>query len=237
MSLNAHSLMTFADKIIDYNLNLTLDTLLPEHICVMNPYQDPSVRSVTEVFYRKFYNDSQPRHLIMGINPGRFGAGITGIPFTDSVRLRNICDIVSDAILDTKELSSVFVYEVIKAYGGVETFYRDFYINSVCPLGFTKQNERGKQVNYNYYDSPALTETVYDYIINNIETLLKMGFEKDVCFCLGTGKNVQFLRKLNDKHHFFDKIVALEHPRFVMQYKSKQMVEYVDMYIKKLSLR
>ena len=232
-----HFSMPFADKIIDYNLNLTLDVTLPEHICVMNPYQDPSVRSVTEEFYRKFYNDSHPRRLIMGINPGRFGAGVTGIPFTDSVRLKEKCGILSDVIPETKELSSVFVYEVIKAYGGVEAFYSDFYINSVCPLGFTKQNERGKHVNYNYYDSPALTEVVYDYIVKNIETLLKMGFEGDNCFCLGTGINVQFLKKLNEKYHFFDKIIALEHPRFIMQYKSKQMIEYVDMYIKKLSLQ
>ncbi len=229
--------MSFADKIIEYNLNLALNVSLPEHICVMNPYLNPSVRSVTEVFYRQFYNDSHPRRLIMGINPGRFGAGVTGIPFTDSVRLKEKCNIVSDAIPQTKELSSVFVYEVIKAYGGVEVFYGDFYINSVCPLGFTKRNERDREVNYNYYDSHALTEAVYDYIVKNIETLLKMGFEKDVCFCLGTGKNVQFLRKLNEKHHFFDKIIALEHPRFVMQYKSKQMAEYVDMYIKKLCLQ
>lgn len=229
--------MSFADKIIEYNLNLALNVSLPEHICVMNPYLNPSVRSVTEVFYRQFYNDSHPRRLIMGINPGRFGAGVTGIPFTDSARLREKCSIVSDAIHETKELSSVFVYEVIKAYGGVEAFYGDFYINSVCPLGFTKRNERGREVNYNYYDSPALTEAVYDYIVKNIETLLEMGFETDVCFCLGTGKNVQFLQKLNEKHHFFDKIVALEHPRFVMQYKSKQIIEYVDMYIKKLSLQ
>lgn len=229
--------MTFANKIIDYNLNLALDVPLPEHICVMNPYQDPLVRSVTEIFYRKFYNDIHPRRLIMGINPGRFGAGVTGIPFTDSVRLREKCGILSDAIPETKELSSVFVYEVIKAYGGTEAFYGDLYINSVCPLGFTKQNERGKQVNYNYYDSPALMNAVYDYIVKNIETLLKMGFQKDVCFCLGAGKNVQFLRKLNEKHHFFDKIVPLEHPRFVMQYKLKQMADYVNLYVEKLSLQ
>ena len=228
--------MSFADKIIDYNLNLALDVPLPEHICVMNPYQDPSVRSVTEVFYRKFYNDSQPRRLIMGINPGRFGAGVTGIPFTDSVRLREKCGILSDVIPETKELSSVFIYEVIEAYGGTEAFYGDFYINSVCPLGFTKRNDRGREVNYNYYDSAALTEAVYDYIVNNIETLLKMGFERDACFCLGTGKNVQFLRKINEKNQFFDKIIPLEHPRFVMQYKSKQMADYVNLYVEKLSL-
>ena len=83
--------MTFADKIVDYNHNLSLDITLPEGIRVMNPYQDPSVFAVTEVFYRTFYDDNQPRRLIMGINPGRHGAGVTGIPFTDSVRLKENC--------------------------------------------------------------------------------------------------------------------------------------------------
>ena len=227
--------MTFSEKIIDYNAHLSLDVVLPERISVMNPYQDPSVRGVTEVFYEKFYNDNHPRRLIMGINPGRLGAGLTGIPFTDSVRLKDICKITTDAIPNTKELSAVFVYKVIEAYGGVEKFYGDFYINSVCPLGFTQQNVRGKEVNYNYYDSPALTAAVYDYIVKNIEKLLEMGFERDTCFCLGTGKNSDFLEKLNAKYQFFEKIVPLEHPRFVMQYKLKSMEIYVEKYVEKLS--
>ena len=227
--------MTFAEKIIQYNANLSLDAVLPDHISVMNPYQDPSVRSVTEVFYNKFYNDTQPRRLIMGINPGRLGAGLTGIPFTDSVRLRETCKIITEVIPSTKELSAVFVYKVIEAYGGVARFYGDFYINSVCPLGFTQRTEKGSEVNYNYYDSPALTEAVYDFIVKNIETLLEMGFERDVCYCLGTGKNSDFLEKLNKKYQFFDKIIPLEHPRFVMQYKLKSIDTYVDKYVENLN--
>lgn len=227
--------MTFADKIIDYNSRLKLDAILPNGISVMNPYQDPSVKAVTDVFYKKFYDDTQARHLIMGINPGRLGAGLTGIPFTDSDRLKNDCDIITDAIPHTKELSAVFVYEVIKAYGGAESFYGNFYINSVCPLGFTKRTEKGSEVNYNYYDSKELTDAVYDFIIENINTLLQMGFKKDICYCLGTGKNADFLEKINQKHQFFDKIVPLEHPRFVMQYKLKKMEEYVDKYLNLLT--
>lgn len=226
--------MTFAEKIIHYNTNLALDAVLPEGISVMNPYQDPSVRAVTEVFYKRFYSDENPRRLIMGINPGRLGAGLTGIPFTDSDRLKEKCGIITDAVPYTKELSAVFMYKVIDAYGGVERFYGDFYINSVCPLGFTKRTEKGSEVNYNYYDSPQLTEVVYDFIVENIKTLLAMGFERDTCYCLGTGKNADFLEKMNKKYHFFDKIVPLEHPRFVMQYKLKSVETYVDKYLELL---
>ena len=227
--------MTFADKIVQYNTHLTLDVPLPARISVMNPYQNALIRDLTEIFYRKFYSDTQPRQLIMGINPGRFGAGVTGIPFTDSVRLRDKCGIISNDVPHTKELSSDFVYKIVEAYGGVERFYGDFYINSVCPLGFTKTNDRGKEINYNYYDSPELTKAVYDFMVKNIEILLNMGFERDICYCLGTGKNAQFLEKLNEKYHFFDKIIPLEHPRFVMQYKLKYVDSYVDMYLEKLT--
>ena len=226
--------MNFADKIIAYNRDLALKIALPEGVSVMNPYEDPSVFSVTEVFYRRFYDDMKPRRLIMGINPGRHGAGITGIPFTDSVRLKNNCFIDAAELPTTKELSSVFVYEVIEAYGGAEAFYSDFYINSVCPLGFTKVNGKGKAVNYNYYDSRELTNAVMDFMVNNLKTLLKMGFERDVCYCLGAGQNARFLEKLNAEHGFFEQIVPLEHPRFVMQYKSKAIRHYVEQYVEKL---
>jgi hypothetical protein len=41
-------------------------------------------------FYQKYYADNKKRSLIIGINPGRFGAGVTGIPFTDPIRLKRI---------------------------------------------------------------------------------------------------------------------------------------------------
>jgi hypothetical protein len=131
----------------------------------------------------------------------------------------------------THEPSSVFVYEIIDAFGGAEAFYLKFYINSVCPLGFTATSPSGKEVNYNYYDSRELTKAVYNFIIDNIEKQMAIGVETDVCFCFGTGKNESFLRRLNDDKKFFRKIIALEHPRFVMQYKSKSKKLYIDKYL------
>ena len=48
---------------------------------------------IVETFFYKFYNDTNPRHLIFGINPGRFGAGTTGINFTAPKQLKEICGI------------------------------------------------------------------------------------------------------------------------------------------------
>jgi hypothetical protein len=129
------------------------------------------------------------------------------------------------------EPSSVFIYEMIDAFGGVKAFYNKFYINSLCPLGFTIVDEKGKEKNYNYYDSPALQKAVTAYIVDNIRTQISLGVETDVCFCFGTGKNENFLRKLNNEHGFFGKIVALEHPRFIMQYKARSKQTYIDKYL------
>jgi hypothetical protein len=129
------------------------------------------------------------------------------------------------------EPSSVFIYDVLDAFGGPTPFYRQFYINSVCPLGFTVAGPKGKEVNYNYYDSPELTAAVYEFIVENIEKQIAMGVNTNVCFCFGTGKNEAFLRKVNEKMKFFHQIVALEHPRFIMQYKSRSKQHYIDKYI------
>jgi hypothetical protein len=197
----------------------------------MNPFKESEqALQLTEIFYTKYYSDHHPRHLILGINPGRFGAGLTGIPFTDPKRLVSGCNIPYSGKI-THELSSVFIYDMIAAYGGPEAFYKNFYINSFFLLGFTSVDEKGKETNYNYYDSKALLYAVEDFIVQNIRTLISMGVETDVCFCLGTGKNEQFLRKLNTQHQFFKKLIPLEHPRYIMQYKSAQKKFYIEKYI------
>jgi hypothetical protein len=68
-------------------------------------------------------------------------------------------------------------------------------------------------------------------IIDNISKQIALGVRTDICFCFGTGKNEIFLRKLNEEHGFFKKIIALEHPRFIMQYKTANKQFYIDKYI------
>jgi len=223
--------MTFAEYILQFNRELDFVGKLPKGVGIMNPFKDnPEINQITEQFYQKYYNDNRTRHLILGINPGRFGAGVTGVPFTDTKRMKEKCGIKIDDF-KTHETSSVFVYDVIEAYGGLDKFYSDFYINSVCPLGFIVNGKNGKEVNYNYYDSKELTQAVSGFIVECIEKQLEFPIKRDVCFCLGTGKNYDFLNALNDKHNFFGKIVPLDHPRFVMQYRLKRKQEYVEKYL------
>lgn len=223
---------TFADKVIAFNKQVNFTGNLPPGIRIMNPFrEDEAIIPLSSVFYKKFYNDHHKRHLILGINPGRFGGGVTGVPFTDTKRLKNECGIPYTG-KETHEPSSVFVYDVIEAFGGVKAFYEKIYINSICPLGFTSVGPNGKEVNYNYYDSKELTAAVYDFIIDSIRKQIALGVDTDVCFCFGTGKNEKFLKQLNEEQQFFGKIVALEHPRFVVQYKSKSKQEYIDKYLR-----
>jgi len=55
---------------------------------------------LVEQFFLQFFNDKYPRSFIFGINSGRFGAGITGISFTDPGNLEEKCGIKND--LDKK---------------------------------------------------------------------------------------------------------------------------------------
>ncbi|MGN7823176.1 uracil-DNA glycosylase family protein [Chitinophaga sp. 22536] len=227
--------MTFADQIIDFNKNLVFNGHLPAGIRIMNPFREnPEINGIMEQFYKKFYNDHSQRRMILGINPGRLGSGATGVPFTDTKRMAEKCGITIKGF-KSHEPSSVFVYDVIDAYGGVKKFYHKFYIGSICPLGFTQQQAGGKEINYNYYDSPALTKAVTPFIIESLRKQLTWDIDTSVCYVMGTGKNAAFLEALNKKEHFFQQVVPLEHPRFVMQYKSKTKDVYVDKYITALS--
>ncbi len=204
---------------------------------MLNPYKNcnQEIKEAIYSFYSKYYNQNTPRRLILGINPGRLGAGATGLPFTDTKRLNTYCDIEIEGI-STHEPSSVFVYNVIMHYGGAEHFYNNFYVSSVVPLGFTRINERGNEVNVNYYDDLKLMRSLEGFILEKLREQLGWGLKDDICYCLGTGKNYKFLEQFNKEHQLFERIVPLEHPRYVMQYKSKKKMDYIAKYLDALDL-
>lgn len=134
---------TFADKVIAFNRHLTYTGNLPEGFRVMNPFMDnPETMKVMDEFYHKYYHDTEKRRFIIGINPSRNGAGVTGVPFTDTKRLESACDIQMKSAR-THEVSSVFLYDMIEAYGGTARFYQNFYINSPFPLAIIRETAGG----------------------------------------------------------------------------------------------
>ena len=213
----------FSTDVLSYHFALKPAISLPKDIEWLMPYDDPETKRCMSSFYGQFYDDNHNRIFILGINPGRFGAGVTGIPFTDPIRLNQLG--IENSFAQKPELSSVFMYDMIDACGGPASFYKKYYITSLSPLGFVKSGK-----NYNYYDDPQLSQRVRPFIISNIETQLKFGADTSKVFCLGQGKNFEYLSKLNDEYHWWERVIPLPHPRWVMQYRLKRKEEFVAEY-------
>lgn len=225
---------TIADKVNHFNKQLSFKGELPNKIKIMNPFREnKEILSVSGSFYNKFYNDNNKRKIILGINPGRLGAGATGIPFTDTKRLSEICNIKIESV-STHEPSSVFVYDVIEKYGGPEKFYAEFYINSICPLGFIEVNSKGNWVNCNYYDHNAIFLAMKDFIVTNLKKQISFGIDTDICYILGK-KNAKYFKQINEQEKLFKSTIVFDHPRYIEQYKSKLREKYIYEYLEKLS--
>lgn len=220
---------TFADQVIEFNENLSYSGNLPDSFEVLNPYlNNPETMQVMQEFYHKYYNDSNKRKFIIGINPSRHGAGVTGVPFTDTKRLESRCGIQMKSAR-THEVSSVFMYDMIADYGGPDLFYKDIYINSPFPLAIVRKTKNG-WINANYYDDKALFEAVKDFMIDSLKKHISLNLDTSEVFILGK-KNAEFISKLNKEDKLFDTMTVLEHPRYIQQYKSKEKQLYIDKYI------
>lgn len=217
-----------SDRIIRFYQSLSLNVRLPKGVNVMNPYQDDATMRVCKLFYKKFYNDDEPRTVMLGINPGRFGSGTTGISFTDPMRLERDCGIVN-TMPKKPELSSDFIYRMIGAFGGPAVFYKQYFISAVSPLGFTLAGK-----NINYYDDRKLMNSVRPFAVDSINKVVNLGMSKEKCYCIGEGKNFNFLTELNQEYAWFKEVIPLPHPRFIMQYRRKQLDAHIRQYIELL---
>ncbi|WP_304343403.1 SMUG2 DNA glycosylase family protein [Chryseobacterium koreense] len=221
---------TFGEKVVAFNRNLKFTGKLPKGFQVMNPFlENPETLVVMQRFYEKFYQDHRSRKFIIGINPSRHGAGVTGVPFTDTKRLESACGIKMESAR-THEVSSVFIYDLIEAFGGAEQFYSEFYINSPFPLAITKHTKNGIYLNANYYDDKDLFNNVEDFMVESLKKHISLGLDTAEVFVLGV-KNAAFLKKINDREKLVGKMTVLEHPRYIQQYKSKEKQLYIDKYL------
>ncbi len=215
---------TFAEKAIAFHHQLKLEIDL-SGIEVMNPFRNQETVIISERFFTKFFKDNNKRIFIFGINPGRFGAGLTGISFTDPIRLEQNCGITNN-LPKKPELSSEFVYKMIGSYGSVFDFYSKFFVTAVSPLGFLKEGK-----NLNYYDNKELQMKTTPFIVKSIQQQISFGAFRQCAICLGGDKNFRFLQQLNQKHSFFENIFPLDHPRFIMQYRRKSLNEFINRYL------
>lgn len=231
---------TFSDSVLEFNEWLSNISLkLFDNYTISNPFNGKNrlqIKEITNTFYKKYYNDNNKRYLILGSSPARKGTATTGIPFEDASHLYKETGIMIDNFYINKS-SSNFLYDVMEQYGGCEKFYKDFFMSFVCPLGIVNVNSKGNEVNSNYYENKKLENVLYNFIVDSLKKQISFGIDTSICYCIGSGENFKFLTKINEQYKFFDRIIALEHPRFIMQYNSKDRNKYLDKYINALNNR
>ena len=229
---------TFSDNVLEFNEWLANTSLeLFDNYSISNPFNGKNriqIKEITNAFYKKYYNDHNKRYLILGSSPARKGTATTGIPFEDANHLYKETGIMIDNFYINKS-SSNFLYDVMEQYGGCQRFYKDFFMSFVCPLGIVNVNSKGNLVNANYYENKKLEKASHNFIVDSLKKQIALGIDTSICYCIGSGENFKFLTKINEEYHFFDKIIALEHPRFIMQYNSKDRNKYLDKYITDLN--
>jgi hypothetical protein len=118
--------------------------LAPEKIEVLSEFLDNWNR--IEEFYTRYYGDRFPSTVLCGLNPGRLGAGKTGVPFLDFASLSKLLPGISRR--DT-ERSAQFFIQVVEHFGA-EDFFRSFYVTNVSWVGYKRVSK-----NLNYPDLPS----------------------------------------------------------------------------------
>ncbi|MCC3154541.1 DUF4918 family protein [Hymenobacter sp. BT770] len=219
----------FDESLLHFLSTFPLPASLPHGVESLSPFREPAVYELLSKFSAKYYADAQPRVAMLGINPGRLGMGRTGVAFTDPGALTEFCGIAHDLPRQRPELSTQFIYQVVSEMGGPAAFYQHFYLGSVYPLVLVREG-----LNYNYYDSPAVIKALWpDMRLSLRQQVQELGLRTDVAVSLGK-RNGTFLQRLNDELGMFEKIIVLDHPRYLMQYRRRDLAANVDHYVKTL---
>jgi hypothetical protein len=217
----------FTDRLLRFLTEFPLPPPLPEEVVAYSPYQEATPLELFTRFAQRYYTSNQPRVALLGINPGRLGNGRTGVAFTDPVALAAWG--IENELPQRREPSSEFVQAVIVAMGGPTTFYENFFLGSLYPLVLLRNG-----LNYNFYDSPAVTAALWPYIQQSGQELVEtVGVARHAAVCLGQ-RNGKYFQKLNDELQLFDQIHVLDHPRFLMQYKRRFLADNVAHYVQVL---
>ena len=220
---------TFAARLVRFLTSFPLPEALPDAVQAVSPYQEATPKALLSQFANQYYADNRPRVALLGINPGRLGNGRTGVAFTDPVALA-ACGIPNN-LPQQREPSSQFVHAVITAMGGPTVFFQHFFLGSLYPLVLLREGR-----NYNYYDSPALTTALAPAIRLSLQQQVQeVGLRRDVVVCLGR-RNGEYLTRWNQELQLFDQIHILDHPRYLMQYKRRDLAANVARYAETLRL-
>ena len=125
--------MHFDEKILKFYRGLTIADPLPPRVEVMNPYASKEAMRLCREFYGRFYRDDIRRYLIVGINPGRYGAGLTGIPFTDPVKLEQRFGIANSFPKKNRIIRRLYLCHDRCLWRGREVLWKILYQFNLSP--------------------------------------------------------------------------------------------------------
>lgn len=208
----------FSENLNRYTLNYEFKRLLNENgISMLEGYLDQS--DIMDAFCEKFYSNQIPKIVICGINPGRLGAGLTGVPFFDFASLSKIFPSIQR---NDTENTAQFFFKVIEKIG-VERFFKYFYITNVSSVGYSK----GKS-NFNFNKLP-----------DNLQSIVFSNFAKEIelikpakIIALGEAAFNGVESALGKNNYRLEK---LKHPSWIMQYKRDEINFWVQAYADALS--
>jgi hypothetical protein len=157
---------------------------------------------VINEFYNKYITPNNPKVIICGINPGRFGAGKTGIAFLD---FSSVSKLINNINRTDTERSAQFFYNIIEKFTP-ENFYKHFYVTNISCLGFKIKKKRW--VNLNYYSLPLEIKNIF---INNFLNEVNYLKPKYIISCSGeVHKTLCELKKNNLLNCNIE--ITLQHP-------------------------
>jgi len=178
--------------------------LKSENIGILSKFLD-NKNNIIE-FHKKYVQPNTPKIVICGINPGRYGAGKTGIPFID---FKSLSKIFPDIANYESEKSAKFFFEIIEDFG-INKFYKSFHVTNISWYGFQHKENNIIGNNINYYDLPfEIQNFLFDKFIE------EMNFIKpDTIIPLGTKVYWELLR-LKAENKLKAKIdTPLQHPTY-----------------------
>ncbi len=200
------------------------ETLKSKNVKILSDFID-NKNNIIE-FHKKYVEPNSPKIVICGINPGRNGAGLTGIPFIDFESLSNM---LPDINKKDREQSANFFFSVIQQFG-IETFYKYFYVTNISWFGFSRID---KSKNVNYYEKDISTEIAICLIDKFVEEMDLINpdyiipLSKTVLYELESLKNQQKIRA--------EIGTCLNHPSWIVTYRRKDVITWRQKYVDTLS--
>lgn len=157
------------EKIIDLHLSFldrlgekgdVLRELEREGISILPGFKEQA--ELVRAYYKKFYSKPGRRIVFCGINPGRYGAGKTGVPFID---FDGISRLIPGYGRQDKERSAQFMLSIIDQYE-IGNFQDAVYLTNISWYGFLRNGK-----NLNYY---ILPRTVRHHFIESFVEEMKI---------------------------------------------------------------